>query len=81
MSIASTVHRPEGLEAAITRAIAEEVERLREAAIQEAVTDFECRLRDGVSRAALRLSDHYSIERDARNLVITVRINPNPHTP
>lgn len=58
---------------AIGKAVQGEADRLREEAIAGAVAQFEKDLRGRVARAALSISEFYMIERDDKNVIITVK--------
>lgn len=70
----------ENLVLAIGKAVQGEADRLREEAIQAAVTQFEKQLRERVAQAAMAISEFYSVERDASNVIITVRHGANSKT-
>jgi len=61
-------------ESAIMAAIKSEIDRQREKVIEEAVAEFEEKVRKAVGQVVLQLSDYYSVERLGAELVIHVKI-------
>lgn len=65
------------LERAVLSAIHDAANELQEAAIKQAVSEFERNLRKAVGSVAVDVANYFTIERMANQLVIRVQIEPN----
>ena len=69
----------QSFEQAIRTSIQQHADAIREDCIKAAVAEFETRLRQAVGRAAIDLSNHFSVQRLGQDLVISVRVGEQRH--
>jgi hypothetical protein len=63
-----------GIEASIQSSISNQLDAIREEILATATEEFRMKLREAMGKVAIRMSDFYSIERFAQDIVIHVKI-------